>query len=112
VRYEALHANGPGVVRRLVDWIGLDWTDAEIEAALARNAPDAARAGKGTPIPLGGAFGQVSGPVVKEPPGFVRRGKSGAWQQDLRPLDRLAIWRVAHEVMAEVGYPWSAPWSA
>jgi len=111
VRYETLHADGAGSLRSLVDWLGLSWSDEEIGAALARNAPDAARAGKGTPIPLGGAFGQASGPVVKEPAGFVRRARVGGWQDDLTLLDRVAIWRVAHSLMAEVGYPWSAPWS-
>ncbi len=49
--------------------------------------------------------------MVKEPAGFVRRARVGGWQDDLTLLDRVAIWRVAHSLMAEVGYPWSAPWS-
>jgi hypothetical protein len=111
VRYESLHADGQGTLRALVDWLALPWNDGDIRAALTRNAPEMARTGKGTPIPLGGAFGQSAGPVVKEPPGFVRRAQAGAWRNDLKPLDRVAIWRVAHATMAEVGYPWSTPWS-
>lgn len=112
VRYEQLHADGMGTLRRMVDWLGLEWSDADIEATLTRNAPEAARAGRGTPIPLGGHFGQSSGPVVKEPAGFVRRASAGGWRQDLTMIDRLAVWRVARVTMADVGYPWSAPWSS
>jgi hypothetical protein len=111
VRYERLHGEGPRVLRELIDWLGITWSDADLGKALERNSPDAARAGKGTPIPLGGAFAAVSGPVVKEPPGFIRQARSGTWQRDLSLTDKLAIWRVAHTTMAEVGYPWAAPWS-
>jgi hypothetical protein len=112
LRYEQLHAEGPRVLREVVDWLGLTWSDVEVRMALERNSPDAARAGKGTPIPLGGAFAASSGPVVNEPPGFIRRARAGTWQRDLNMADKLAVWRVAHTTMAEVGYPWTAPWSA
>jgi sulfotransferase family protein len=111
LRYEALHADGPRVLRELVDWLGVTWTDAEICAALEHNSPDAARAGRGTPIPLGGEFAASIGPVVREPAGFIRQARAGAWQDDLTLIDKLAVWRVARSTMAEVGYTWSAPWS-
>jgi hypothetical protein len=80
-----------------------------VYAALQKNSPDAARAGQGTPIPLGGEF---AGGVVQEPAGFIRQARSGTWRQDLSPADKLAVWRVARSTMARVGYPWAAPWSA
>jgi hypothetical protein len=111
VRYEALHTDGPRVLRNLVDWLELSWTDAEITAAFERNNPSAARAGRGTPIPLGGEFVSTVGPVVKEPEGFVRQARAGSWRDDLTMLDKLAVWHVARTTMAEFGYAWSAPWS-
>ena len=111
VRYEDLHADGAGVLSGVVRWLGLDWSEAELARALDANRPEVARAGGGTPIPLGGSFGTSLGSVVKEPPGFVRRAQVGAWRQDLSPLERLLVWRVAGPTMAEVGYPWPAPWS-
>jgi hypothetical protein len=111
VRYEALHEDGPRVVRQLVDWLGMRWTDGEIHSALQRNSPEAARAGRGTPIPLGGEFGSSSGPVVKEPEGFVRSARAGTWSHDLSAVQKLGVWRVAHSTMAEVGYAWTTPWS-
>jgi Sulfotransferase family len=110
VRYEALHADAPRVLRDVLDALGLDWSAAEIQAAVEANRPEVARAGGGTPIPLGGAFGQQSGKIVQDPPGFVRKAQVGAWRQDLSPLDRLLVWRVAGATMAEVGYPWPRPW--
>jgi hypothetical protein len=112
VRYEALHTDGPRVLRSLVDWLGVAWSDDEISAALQRNNPSAARSGRGTPIPLGGEFANSVGSVVKEPEGFVRQARAGAWRTDLTMLDKLGVWRVARATMTEVGYPWSAPWSA
>jgi Sulfotransferase family len=111
VRYEALHSTGPGVLRNLVDWLRVEWSDSEIRSAFERNTADAARAGRATPIPLGGVVARSMGDVVTEPKGFIRRARAGGWQQDLSPVDKLAVWRVAHTTMAEVGYPWGAPWS-
>ncbi|MCA1645027.1 MAG: sulfotransferase [Chloroflexi bacterium] len=111
VRYEALHTDGPRVLRRLIDWLGVPWTDAEIGAAFERNNPAAARAGQGTPIPLGGEFAGSVGPVVKEPEGFVRQARAGSWRNELTTLDKVAVWHVARTTMAQAGYPWSTPWS-
>ena len=96
----------PEVVR----WLGLDWSEAELARALDANRPEVARAGGGTPIPLGGAFGARFGNRVKEPPGFVRKAQVGTWRDDLSPLERVLVWRVAARTMAEVGYPWPRPW--
>jgi len=112
VRYEALHANGPRELGRLADWLGLSWNAYEVGEALKRNSPEAAKAGSGTPIPLGGQFGQQLGPTVKEPPGFIRQARAGTWRQDLSATEKLAVWRVARRTMAQVGYPWAMPWSS
>lgn len=111
VRYEALHDDGPRVLRNLVDGLGLTWSDADINAAFENNNATAARAGQGTPIPLGGEFASTVGPVVKEPAGFVRQARAGSWRNDLTALDKVAVWQVARATMAEVGYAWSTPWS-
>jgi Sulfotransferase family len=110
VRYEDLHADGPRVLGELVGWLGLDWSEAEVQTAVRANQPEVARGGGGTPIPLGGAFGARFGSVVQEPPGFVRKAQVGTWRDDLSPLERLLVWRVAGRTMAEVGYPWPRPW--
>jgi hypothetical protein len=108
VRYEALHAHGQRSLREMTEWLGLAWADVDLRAALERNSPDAARAGRGTPIPLHGEF---AGGVVKEPEGFIRQARAGAWRRDLSLADKVAVWRVARSSMARAGYPWTAPWS-
>jgi len=110
IRYESLHRYGSATMRGVADWLDIPWSDAEVEAALAANRPEAARAGHGTPIPLAGAFGAQFGPVVREPGGFIRRAEAGGWRHDLSLMERLNVWRVAHRHMADVGYPWPRPW--
>jgi hypothetical protein len=110
VRYEALHADGPAALRSILDWLGLAATDAEVERALRANTAAAARAGAATPIPLGGEFARTGGDTVREPRGFIGQARVGAWRHKLGPLDRLAVWQRAGATMAEVGYPWAAPW--
>jgi hypothetical protein len=110
VRYESLHAAPERELRRLVDWLALDWPDADLTSAVQANAPEAARRGGGTDIPLGGAFGQISGSVVKEPTGFVRKAQAGSWREDLSALDRLWVWKIARHSMARAGYAWPGPW--
>jgi hypothetical protein len=87
-----------------------DWSEADVGAALQANKPEVARGGGGTPIPLGGAFGARFGTVVQEPAGFVRKAQVGTWRDDLSPVERLLVWRVASGTMAEVGYSWPRPW--
>ena len=110
VRYEALHADTARELRRMADWIGLDWAEADVRQAVVDNQPEAARRGGGTDIPLGGAFGDVSGPVVREPVGFVRRAQAGSWREDLSLMQRLWIWKVGRKTMARTGYNWLLPW--
>jgi hypothetical protein len=110
VSYEALQSDGQRVLRDLVEWLGLNWPDDEVQMALEKNSPEAARAGRGTPIPLGGEVGKRDS-TVREPPGFIRRARAGGWRQDLTPMQKLAVWRVAGSTMAEAGYPWRTPWS-
>jgi hypothetical protein len=112
VRYEALHTDGLAVLRELSEWAGVHWAEADLQKALEANSPEVARAGGGTPIPLSGAISHRKGSIVNEPEGFVRQARAGTWRQELTWLDRVAVWRVAHATMAEVGYPWSTPWSA
>jgi hypothetical protein len=111
IRYEALHADGPRVLANLARWLSLGWSQDQVRAALELNSPEATRAGRATPIPLGGQVASTRGSVVKEPEGFIRSARAGTWRQDLGPLERLAVWRVARRTMADVGYTWRAPWS-
>jgi hypothetical protein len=110
VRYEALHAANVRELRLITDWLGLSWDAQALSRAVQANQPEAARQGGGTAIPLGGAFGEVSGGVVKEPEGFVRRAQAGGWRQDLSLVDRLWVWKIGRRAMRRAGYAWPLPW--
>lgn len=108
VRYEQLRATPNNELRRLSDFMGLDWKDEDIERAVKSNEPNTFRE-TGAAIPLAGNFGKISGPVVKEPEGFVRRAKAGSWKQDLSTVQKVQVWIYARKTMREVGYSWTWP---
>ncbi|MGH9561821.1 MAG: sulfotransferase family protein [Terracidiphilus sp.] len=107
IRYEALLDSPVEVMRGTADFLGLDWSLADIEKAVEANRADQARKTGGTPIPVYGDRAERSGPVLVEPKGFIRRAKSGAWKKDLSLVQQFWVWRVAHATMAENGYYWS-----
>lgn len=105
VRYEDLQARPAEGLRRLADFLGLAWSDDEIQRAVRDNA-----AGRpGTPIPVRGEVALRSDGVVAEPEGFVRKARVGSWRADLGLRDRLVVWLLARRTMAEHGYRWRLP---
>jgi hypothetical protein len=107
VRYESLSRSPEEVLRGCVDFLGLEWSAAEIAKAVDANlASKARRSGGGTPIPLFGEAAKRSGSIVVEPKGFIRKAQPGAWRKDLSLYEKFRVWRVAHELMEEVGYQW------
>lgn len=106
VRYEELWSDPAGALRDLWTFLGLTATDDQVVAAVRANTADEVRSGRGTAIPLGGRFADVG--LVKDPPDFVRRAVPGGWRQDLTLLQKLATWRVARNLLNELGYAWPA----
>jgi LPS sulfotransferase NodH len=101
VTYEQLRSAPEKVVRQVADFLGLEWKDFEIQKAVETNQPD--RDG-GTPIPVYGEVSERIGGFVKEPAGFIRKARPGAWKSDLSLLEKAHVWRVCHKLMREVGY--------
>lgn len=109
VRYEELLNNSQLILQNVSHFLGLEWGQQELLEAIQRN--DAKGAKKiATKIPLKGEFALISGSEVKQPPGFIRRAKSGSWKQDLTPIEKILTWVGASRTMARVGYPWIMPW--
>jgi hypothetical protein len=108
VKYEDLLADTAGHVAQCSTFLGLNWSREAIEKAIAENAADKAKGTSGgTPIPLGGEVAKKRGQaVVTEPTGFVRTGKAGGWQRDLRPSDLFWIWFHCHAEASRFGYAW------
>jgi hypothetical protein len=110
IRYEDLFSIPVPALKRVISFLGLDWPEREITAALRKNSPDEVRAGNGTRIPLGGAAAERIGDSAVEPEGFVRRARSGGWKNDLSFAQKFTVWRLARRTMREFGYPWPFPW--
>jgi hypothetical protein len=102
IRYEALSSDTALVLRRVADFLELEWAQKDLEDAIRINAADELRAGRGTDIPLGGEFRREA--RVTEPDGFVRRATVGAWRRDLSPGQRLVVSWFARGLLRELGY--------
>jgi hypothetical protein len=109
VRYEDLHQAPVTTLQHAFAFLGLALDEHEIADVIAENAADSTRAGGGTHIPLRGEFQAVS-QVVTEPGGFVRKGQTGSWVDDLTRLEKLYVWLIARRLMNELGYSWRVPW--
>lgn len=107
IRYEALLDSPMEVMRGTADFLGLEWSQTDIEKAIEENRADQSRKTGGTPIPVYGDRAKRSGPVLIEPQGFIRKAQSGAWKKDLSLVQQFWVWRVARRTMAENDYFWS-----
>lgn len=110
LHYENLVENPIQSLKNLVDFIDLNWTQEELEDAIYKNSLEVVRKTGGTVIPVGGLVAESRGNVLKEPEGFVRKGKPGSWKMDLTVFDKLMVWLIAKSTMEKVGYSWKFPW--
>lgn len=109
-RYEEFHASPVKALPRIYQFLGLEYDEDLLTKATEMNSAEQKENVNATPIPVGGEFGKISGPAVKEPSGFVRKAKPGSWREDLRLLERIYIWIQARKTMEEFGYQWRLPW--
>lgn len=110
VKYENLIQSPTKSLEKIINFLGIDATEGEIENAVAQNSLEIARKTGGTPIVKGGLAAKYSGQIVKEPDGFVRKGKLSGWKKDLSFFEKIQIWRVARATMKKYGYEWKYPW--
>jgi hypothetical protein len=103
VRYEDLHSDGVAVLQKVFRFLGPAVDVPMLEQFLSENSANSLRSGKGTPIPVGGAFGGAAGAYVREPDGFIGNATAGVWRQKLSPGQRAIVWWVAGRTMAELG---------
>jgi hypothetical protein len=107
VRYEELHQDGVRVLQQVFRFLDLSTTVPTLERSLSENSAEALRSGRGTPIPVAGAFGGATGGYVREPEGFIGQARAGVWKQQLSLAQQAIVWWVAGRTMAEAGH--SAP---
>ncbi|MBC6479968.1 MAG: hypothetical protein GDA56_21485 [Hormoscilla sp. GM7CHS1pb] len=92
------------------NFIGLSWSESDLEEAVYNNSLEVARQTGGTEIPIGGLVAKSRGNILKEPEGFVRKGKPGSWKTDLTMIEKLTVWLIARSMMEKLGYRWQFPW--
>jgi hypothetical protein len=107
VRYEMLWETPNEVLKKLSDFMGMEWPDQDIAEAVRMNSFEAAKRGLGTLIPKGGEFGKRTGPVVNDPPDFMRQGVPGGSRRDLNLVEKFLVWRVTRKTVGRIGYSWN-----
>jgi len=110
IRYETLVANPAQSLVNIGNFIGLSWSESDLEEAVYNNSLEVARQTGGTEIPIGGLVAKSRGNILKEPEGFVRKGKPGSWKTDLTMIEKLTVWLIARSMMEKLGYRWQFPW--
>lgn len=106
VRYESLKEDPAAELRRVTQFLGLEWCDSNIQNAINANSIRNTRSGIATQIPIRGEAAQdMNIDAAEEPTEFVRKGRSGSWRQDLSLCERLRAWKVARHTMQQTGYP-------
>ncbi len=103
IRYEELKSSPREVIKRSVDFLGLRWSEAEIEKAINENKYGS----KGTTIRIGGEAAKQFGDAVTEPKDFVRGKRAKGWYRELSLMQKYQIWRMLRRDMSKLGYDWS-----
>jgi Sulfotransferase family len=109
VRYEDLARMPEVSLRGVCDFLGLAWDHQAMREAIERNDPRHKDEGRLTAIPVYGEVARRVGAVVKEPDGFIRKAKVGAWKSDLSAWEKFRVWYTARRTMELVGYGWRGP---
>lgn len=86
LRYEDLRADTTATLRPLLDWLGIDWSDAELETVISENAFEAIparRRGSGTPL---------------------RAATPGLWREHMSDQERKVMEEIMGPKLVELGY--------
>ena len=101
IHYEDLHSDAVAELGRLVSFIGLPASSAELQAAVDAQQFKKQQKSAGTGLV------DARGNEIKEPKGFFRKGQVDSWQSDLNFFQKLVTWRYTRKLMQECGYGWS-----
>jgi hypothetical protein len=104
VRYEDLYDSPIPSLKRIAEFVGLEWTEEQMLAVVEANRFAPGGKADQPSIPLSGQAALTFGPRVIDPEGFLRKGKPGSWKSDLSPIDKFWVWKLARECARENGY--------
>ena len=109
-RYESLHADGAGELRRCLDFCGVTVDDGEIQRTLdaesfaKRKEQHESQQAPPDPLLWGGEVVKRLGGAPAEPQGFFGEGASGSWASTWSAYDRWSFDQAAGGVLTDVGY--------
>jgi estrone sulfotransferase len=96
VRYEEMHKDAAAVLKRVLDFAGINQTQEKIEAAVEASRFENMRAAEER-------FGIV-GKAGDENERFVRKGRVGSWQEEMGYTELKILEEKYGSVMRQVGY--------
>lgn len=103
LRYEEMHRDKEGVLRRVLDFAGIRYTDAQVERALANSDFKRMRALEESH----GLNSRIT--VVGNEERFMRKGKPGGWREELSPEEQEVLQRVYGPLAREFGFAEASP---
>jgi len=104
LHYEDLSTQPETVLTKISQFLGIEWPYEDIRSALKENEISLAKKTGGTPIPVKGELSRFYGSVTIEPKGFIRKGRPGAWKEDLSDKEIFQIYSIAGKTMETLGY--------
>lgn len=96
VRYEDLLESPAAELRRICEYLKIDWSEEELSIAVNQNSFGSSTS---TPIPV-----TSMGSSAIEPVGFERKGKAGSWRQEMGIWDRIWTNRNFAHLLTSLGY--------
>ncbi len=96
LRYEDMHADTAGVLRRVLDFAGVAATATAVTRAVEASRFDRMRAAEER-------FG-VNDKAGSADARFVRKGRVGSWQEEMGPAELRILYDRYGDVMRQVGY--------
>ncbi len=109
IRYEDLVKEPCSVLAKTYDFLGLPYTQSDVERAVEMNQMDRARAGMGTATPVRGEASKRLGSEAQLLKKFVGKAGVGNWRTDLSPIEKFWVWYAAGRTMTSNGYEWDVP---
>jgi len=111
-RFEDLLESTLDELRRLSNFLELEWEPEVLEAAISKNTAHAGKEEQGSNLGrAGGEAARLAGEAARiGPPRVIRKGKAGGWKDDLSATEKFWVWWVARKEMDLSGYHWARPW--
>jgi len=101
VYYEDLLCNSKEELARIYNFLEIDYDNDLLEEIISKQNISNQKKFKGTGLK------DYKGIEIKEPDGFIRKGKSDSWKEELNIYQKLVVWFYTAHTMRECRYDWN-----